>query len=316
MEVFTEASLSDSEMFQSLNKSSSIVNKITKAMKDGVDLDKSYIEEQYIQIEKSHLSPIADRVLQAFNDGVIKLIFNKKDHVTTTLPFIVLQMGNKTVACIFISDFTSMNKEGTQLSIDMKKLYTLMESAYVGLHYFTNPAPFVKNGNFVKIFANVYAEMVLRILNREYALSLDKSAYDTVNYISARFCLSRVVGIVSDDLAHAYAVACCKKPDNPTIELAARMYANANPKTIQDFIKLIAFTNTKMSKLTFRYFFERWIASFGTGACLGLDSFPYLYYIIANVLMGGFLINVTGLSEIVKNTKGIGSLYADLSHMC
>lgn len=312
---YMEASLSDSEMFQNLNKSSAIISKVGTALKNGVALDKTYIEEQYLQIEKAKPSPLSDRILKAFDDGRIKLIYNKKDRVTTAVPFIVVNVGGKPTACIFVADFAPMNKEGTQLSVDMKKLYTLMESGYVGLNYFSNPAPFLKNGGFMKIFATVYAEMYLRILNREYALSLDKSAYDTINYIAARFCLTKILGLKSVELAKSYAEACCKSPDRITLELADGMYDRANIQGTEDLIKLIASTNAKMSKLTFRYFFERWISSFGTGACLGIDSFPYLYYIIANVLMGGFLVNVTGLSEIVKNTKGIATLYSELSHM-
>ena len=68
-----------------------------------------------------------------------------------------------------------------------------------------------------------------------------------------------------------------------------------------------------MENLTFRYFFERWISTFGNGAFLGLDAFPYMIYIINNVLLGGFLINVATLSELVKNVKGINLYYPELA---
>jgi hypothetical protein len=67
-----------------------------------------------------------------------------------------------------------------------------------------------------------------------------------------------------------------------------------------------------MGDLKFRYFFERWVASYGTGATLAIDSFPYIYYCIANVLLGGFLINSTAMMEFIKNTRGINTLYSEI----
>jgi hypothetical protein len=310
-----EASLSDSNMFQQLNKSSSITTKIAKAYKTGVALTPEFFEEQYLQIQKTHISPIAERILKAYDDGKIKLVYNKNVHISASIPFVVMQIGGKSVVCIFISDFSGMNKAGTQLSIDMKKLYTLMESGYIGLNYFTEPSNFVRNASFLKMNASIYSQMVLRILNREYALSLEKNIFDSVEYVSARFFLEKVFGITNRDLSDAYARSCCNNPDSSNINLTDNLYSAAKVTTIEELIAFIAKSNPKMNNLTFRYFFERWIASFGTGACLAIDSYPYLYYVIANVLLGGFLVNVTGLSEIIKNTKGIEHMYSEISRI-
>lgn len=315
-ELYTEASLSDSDMFQQLNKSSSIVARISKVVKTGITLEKSFIEEQYLQITKTRISPLAERVLKAFDDGDVCLIYNKQEHLTTTIPFIILQMGGKTRACIFIADFCSLNKEGTMLNIEMKKLYTLMESAYVGLHYFTNPNMFNRSARLSKIVATIYSEMGLRILNREFALSLDKDAYDSINYMLARFALTKVLPLTSTELIHSYAVSVCKSPSSLSMDIAADMYMRENIQTLEDLIKCIAKNYPKMAKLTYRYYFERWISSFGQGTCLAVDSFPYMYYTIINVILGSFLVNVTGLSEIVKNTNGISQFYAEISKMC
>lgn len=315
-EVYTEASLNDSDMFKQLNKSSSIMAKLKKALKESVVLDKSYIEEQYLQITKTRLSPLSEKVIKAFDDGEIKLIYSQTAKVTTALPFVVLQLEGKMSACIFIADFCSMNKDGTMLNIEMKKLYTLMESAYVGLKYFTNPNAFARSSRIAKVTASIYSEMSLRILNREFALSLDKDTYDTVNYLIARFCLEKVLPLSSKEVVHAYAVSCCKAPTNLSMELASDMYEREEIASVESLIKCISKNFPKMAKLTFRYYFQRWISSFGTGTCLAIDSFPYLYYTISNVTLGAFLVNVTGLSEIVKNAPGMSQFYAEISRVC
>lgn len=315
-ELYTEASLNDSNMFLQLNKSSSLTTKLKTVMKGGISLDKSYIEEQYLQIAKTRLSPISEQVMKAYDDGIIRLVYNKNAHLTTAVPFVTLQLEEKMVACIFIADFCSMNKEGTMLNIEMKKLYTLMESAYIELKYFTNPNLFNRSGRLAKTLATIYSEMGLRILNREFALSLDKDSYDMVNYMLGRFCLSKVFPLNSPELIHAYAVSCCKSPTNLSMELASDMYERSNIESVEDLVKSIATNFPKMAKLTFRYYFERWISSFGMGTTLAIDSFPYLYYTIINVILGSFLVNVSGLSEIVKNAQGITQFYGEISRVC
>ena len=240
MEYFTEASLSDSAMFQQLNASSTLMSKIAKAIKNGAVLDKSYFETQYLQISKAHISPIADQVLKAFDDGKIKLVYNKNDHVTIALPFVVLNIGGKTSAYIFINEFSSMTKEGSpQLTIDMKKLYTLLESAFVGLLYFAKPKYFTRNATFIKAFTNIYSLMSMRILNREYALSLTKDLYDATNYYVARFFLEKIIGVTNKDVVNSYAAGTCNNPSETTINLCNATYSTAKVNTINDFVKFI-----------------------------------------------------------------------------
>ena len=313
MDYFMEASLSDSGMYQQLNASSSLMSKIAQAIKNGVALDKSYFETQYLQITKTRISPLADTVLKAFDEGKIRLIYNKNDHVTVALPFVVLNIGGKACANIFINEFSSMtNADTPQLTIEMKRLYTLMESAFIGLVFFSKPAYFTRNSTFVKALTNIYTQMVLRILNREYARSLTKDLYDATNYYTSRFFLEKILGVTNKEIVHAYASGSCNNPSETTMSLCNTMYSSVNIKTIEELVDFIAKSDTKMNDLKFRYFFQRWISSYGTGATLAIDSFPYFYYCIANVVLGGFLVNATAISDFVKNAKGINSIYPEL----
>lgn len=313
MDYYMEASLSDSAMFKQLDVSSTLMKKIAVAIKNGAVLDKSYFETQYLQISKTRISPLADTVLKAFDEGKIRLIYNKNDHVTIALPFVVLNIGGKACANIFINEFSSLTKGDTpQLTIEMKRLYTLMESAFIGLVFFSKPTYFTRNTTFVKAFMNVYSQMVLRILNREYALSLTKDLYDATNYYTSRFFLERILGVTNKDVVHSYASGSCNNPSDTTMNLCNSLYSEAKVVTINDFVDFIAKSDTKMNDLRFRYFFQRWASSYGTGATLAIDSFPYFYYCIANVILGGFLVNTTAISDFVKNTKGINSIYPEL----
>jgi hypothetical protein len=314
-DVFEEAGLSDSMVFQKLNDSSSITTRIAEIIKTGVVVEKEYIEEQYSQIAKTHLSPLVDKVLSAYDAGDIVLIYNKKKHLTIALPFTIMKMGGKMKAVIFISDFSGLNKEGTALNIEMKKLYTLMEAGYVALNYTANPQLFTRSSTIAKLTAEVYAEMGLRILNREFALSLEKDSHDMINYGLARFYLEKVFGMTSLEVIHSYAVGVCKSPDNTAMNYVQGLYDTHTINTASDLIAFFVELYPKMDKLTFRYYFERWVSSYAIGATLAIDNFTYLYYVIISVLLGSFMVNNTALNDLVKNIKGMKNFYGEISRV-
>lgn len=72
-EYMTEASLSDSMIYNQLNRTSNVSSTVVRALRTGVKLDRSYIEEQYIQAKRSRISPLVDDVLEAFDNGEIVL---------------------------------------------------------------------------------------------------------------------------------------------------------------------------------------------------------------------------------------------------
>lgn len=311
--LIMEASLSDSYIYTMLNKSSHVSTTIITAIKTGTVVDKSYVEEQIIQCKRSRLSPLSEVVLSAFDKGKIVLIYNKQVRVSTSLPFVVINTKAGAKAYICISDFSSLSKDGLALTIEMNKLYTLMEAAYVGLHFYTKPDIFRRSTTLMKIFASIYASMSMRIFNKEFALSLDKDLYDTVNYSTARFCLECMAGLKNNELVHSFAQSTCLNPNQITMNLLEQEYIHASIAEIGPLMEFIATRSPKLEKLNFRYYFERWVSTYGTGATLSVDALPYLYYVIINVLLRAFLVNVPIMSEIINNTKQINLFYSEIA---
>lgn len=310
--IFTEASLSDSYIFNELNRSSHASTTIANAIRTGVVLDASFIEEQLLQCKRSRISPLMEDVLKAYENNEIVLSYNKNVRVSTSLPFTVISNGKNTFAYIFISDFASLNKDKTALTIEMKKLYVLMEAAYVGKKFYTRSDIFARSNMLMKLMANIYAEMSMRIFNKEFTLSLNKDLYDKVNYCVARFELERMADLSNSSLIDSYAASVCNSPSRMTMNMIEKDYTSASITNLNELISFISSLAPSMSKLNTRYYLERWITTYGTGATMGIDAFPYLYYIVINGLLGAFLINTTRISDIVKNTKGINTFYSEM----
>ena len=120
--LYTEAAMSDSFIYGLLNSSNELQTRIMKAIKEGVVLNRSFIEEQIIQIDKTRLSPLAPKVLEAFEDGVIRLVYWKSttQKMTKTIPFVVHRGEKGPVVSIFVSSFGKLVADDTQLDIPFK----------------------------------------------------------------------------------------------------------------------------------------------------------------------------------------------------
>ena len=89
-----EASMEDSFIYKTLNSSAGLIEKIVKYIKTSVALGKEYWEEQYSQIAKGFISPLCGRVLEAYNNGLIELLYSRDTKIGTSIPFIVRKKDN------------------------------------------------------------------------------------------------------------------------------------------------------------------------------------------------------------------------------
>lgn len=310
-----ESTIEDSFIYKSFNASNSLIEKLVKYLKTGVLLDTSYFEEQYSQIKKTGISPLSVKVLDAYDNGDIELIYSRDTKIGTSIPYIVRknEKGN-IVVTIFIATFSTIDKNGL-LTIPVKQLYALMESAYVALEMQKNPTKIQRNIGVMKICTSVYTQMMMRILNKEYALSLDKSLFDQVSYVITRFFLTNIWGYPNKDLIDSYASNELRHIEELDLDLTRQGYENANITDINTLLQYIATLSPRMKDLNTRYFIERYINTYHGSSILSIDYLPYVFFVIINVLLGSFLISQVALNDIIKNTKGMNKFYPELSKL-
>ena len=58
-DLYTEASLSDSVIFQTFNHNAEMSQIITSALSNSIVITPEYIEEQILQIKRTNISPLA-----------------------------------------------------------------------------------------------------------------------------------------------------------------------------------------------------------------------------------------------------------------
>ena len=315
--LFTEASMSDSFIYGLFNASGEIQTRTIKALKEGIVLDKRFIEEQLIQIEKTRISPLVPKVMAAFNDGIIRLVYWKStsQKMTKSIPFVIHRSPEGPVVSIFVSSFGKLVADDMHLDIPMKNLYILMESAFLAFHFHTRGQVLTRNTTLMKIANEVYVNMFMRVLNRDYALSLDVTLHDKISFVISKFFLSKIWEINNKEIITNYALQSTTEKKIELLNSLSDEYDLKNPQTIEDLFNFLKELSPRMSTLTVRYFVERFLNTYGGSSVLCIDYLPYIIFAIDNTIIGGFLLSQNTLSDIVKNTKDIRKFWPELAKL-
>lgn len=310
-----ESSMEDSFIYKSFNASNGVVEKLVKYIKTAVLLDSSFIEEQYMQIKKLSISPLTQKVIEAYDNGDIELLYSRDVKIGTSMPFIIRRNASgKIVATIFIATFGVVDKDNN-MNIPVKQLYALMESAYVALEMQKNPTKIQRNAGLMRICASVYTAMFMRILNKLYALTTDRALHDKASYAITRFFLERVWEYPNTGLIESYATADLKYIEQLDLDLTKQGYDSAQVKDLNDLILFVKTLSPRMGDLNTRYFIEQYVNTYHGASIMAMDYLPYVFFVIINVILSSFLISQTALNDLIKNIKGINKFYPELSKM-
>ena len=306
------ASLEDSYIFSIFNINKNLTDSMLKYIKGATVVTPDMIEEQLVNIRKSRISFLADRVLEAFDNGDIEI------KVPSSIPYIVRKkmVGDKPkiVVSILVSNFTNVSKDGLTLDIAIKPLYVLMESAYVSLQYHLKTPMFNRNITLMRICCFVYTQMFMNILNREYSISLDIELHNQVVFSISKFFLEKVWECRNKSLVFNVAVSNIKGDvDTDQLALVNDQYESANINTIADLTDFIKQFAVRFKDMNIKYISQRYITTYYGPAVLGIDCVVYMFFVIINAMQGSFLMNASVIMNMLANYKDIKQFYPELS---
>lgn len=318
-EVFNEVALSDTFVYKSFNKNAELSTILTAAVKDSIIINEKYIDEQLLTIKRIKLSPIEDDVIAAFLEGNIVIVYSNVKKVPSIVPFFTTRQGTKVRTFVFMNNFGKLIRDKNDLNheyldIPAKNLYALMEGAYISYQYALYPNKIVRSIGLMKPCVDTYTSMVMRILNKEYALSMDMEAYDKVAFCISQFFIETVWGLTNGEQIFAYARQ-NKNIKNNVAGYFGVLHDEYDDRNIYSIDKLIDFIKTitpRLSSLSPRYFYQRWIETYRYSASFAMESLPYFMYVMSCTIIGSFIINSPLIADISKDVKGIRQYYIEL----
>lgn len=306
--------LESTYIYSHLNKSNGISMNIMNLLNKGFTVTKDHIEEALMIINKNFKYPLKYEVLKDFENGKIVLKYSQTSKLPTCMPFFLTKLGGQVVAVISIDLYGSYDKETESIKIDPKKLYCLMEGAYLAKLIYFNSEKVSMRSSIYTYGSEIYSGMFTRVLNKKYALNVDKAKMHKVIMLSSKFFMLNVLGVEKDsDMIFNYAIKNCQNGNVYSLKEANGLVSDDAYTSFDKFINELA-TNKSLGlnfkDLTVRGYLESFINMYDSSAMLSLESFPYFVYSVINVVNGSYMNNQYVLEDIVGNSGA--KLYNEL----
>jgi hypothetical protein len=308
---FNESSLATSEIFKGINDVSSEnqVEKAKRIIKNNKPLTKDDIETVYIQI-KQYPNSLSRAALKSFEEEKIILIYNENRElsVSKALPFITFKMSSGYKTYIFMDNYITRNKDGI-LNLQAPIFHDLIVGASISNSLKINYNKLRDNQLLPPLLMDIYAKLVMRVLNREYSIAADKILFDSLVYWINKFFIHRVVGI--EDNVESMLTKHFKYIDDLKYSEIKIQYDDVNPINISEFLELVKTISSRMKTLALGIFLSNWINYYYPPATLAIDTIEYLIFMVMSLLNGNNIVNVMA-SDMVKETKNIKPIREEL----
>lgn len=312
-------SIRESYLYSSMNKSGYMDNLLKSAISKSKILTANDLEFEFNTINKYFKYPLKKDVLEAYKAGILKpLVFPPgiEDRLSAAVPFMLGGNGREIVAYVFIDNYKSYNRNNDTYSIDPKKLYCLLESAYIAIIIQKMYPVFSRNSVSCVEGAYIYSHMFTRILNKKYALNVDARAYTKVLYLSAKFFLVNLLSCdVASDTTMNYAMKVADCQSSMLIKEVDDIFTQDKFLNIETFITAIkenaSLISQSLNALTVKEFIQDFVNMFHTSAIFSLEHLAYFMFTVDSVCVGAYLNNQVVLEDIID--KSGAKLYSFIS---
>ena len=298
-------SLESSFIYNHLNRSNGLTDNIAALLHSGKVLTKEELDEPLMIITKNFKFPFKYKVLDAFESGEIKVIYGDKIKLPTCLPFFLTKSkSNKIIAVVVANIYGTYDEQNKSLKIDPKKLYCIMESAYLAKLCYINSKQLSTRTLLLSGGSSIYSAMFTRVLNKKYALNVDKSKMNKVIFLSSKFYLINIMGLQDSDMVFNYAIKNCVNGNIYSLKEVNDMLTIDDYASIETFIQALSRPELglRLKDLTVRNYLEAFINMYEASCLLSLESFYYFMYNIFSVTNGAYINNQYVLEDIVGNT--------------
>jgi len=297
-------SLESTFIYRNLNKSNTITNNIMKLMKNGQVLSSNNLDESLMIINKNFKFPFKYKVMEAFDNGTIRIMFDDVAKLPTCLPFFLTKSNSgDIVAVVVASIYGSMDKETGFVKIDPKKLYCAMEAAYIARLCYINSRQLANKSAIITTGSNIYSLMFARVLNKKFALNIDKNKFHKVVMLASKFFMINMLEMPDNELTFNYAIKNCPNGNLYTLQDVNELFPTECFKDLETFLTNL--TSPKLGfnlkGLTIQNYLESYIGMYESSALLALESFPYFMYNVLSVTNGGYINNQYIMEDIVGN---------------
>jgi len=305
-------SLNTTFIYNNLNKSNAITDNIAGLLSKGRIITTKELEEPLMVIMKNFKFPLKFKIMEAIEAGNIQMRYAIGTRLPTCLPFFLINEKNNIVSVVSIDIYGTYDEENDSVKIDPKKLYCMLEGAYLARLAYMKQDKLVIRSTILSGGSEIYSSMFTRVLNKKYSLNIDKSKMHKVIFLASKFYLINILGLVDSDIVFNYAFKNCPNGNLYSLKEVNEIVDSSAFTNLESFITCLKSPELGLGfkDLTVRGYLEAFINMYESSNLLSLECFPYFLYNVVSVTNGGYINNQYILEGIVGNTGS--KIYNDL----
>lgn len=305
-------SIRNTYLYEMINKGGEFDKVIGTMLSKGHIADSKDLQNELATINRYYKFPLKIAVLNAFEEGIIRPMvypegITANNKIPTCLPFILVQSKTNHPDAVAIID-NYARYENHEIYIDTKKLYCMLEGAFIARGIQIGFNSIRHNTTMYSEAASIYAHMFSRVLNKKYALNVDKQSYAKMLFLSAKFFLIKLLQLPNSDTVFNYANKVAGDISPIALKNIDERFGDEAFQSIATFVQAIQQNGyliiNGLQTLTVREYVKQFISMYNNSALFSLEHLSYFLYNVFATVNGAYLNNQYAFDEVCGRSGG------------
>lgn len=287
--------IKDLFLFKMCDKSSDLKKKMLNYEPRLDDLNLELIEDQMNTIQKRYNYPAKNIILPEVGNTIIPIYNKTRLSVPNYLPSYLMvnpqpnSAGtNKVIAIVNLNSYGIINKKTSLMDIDERKLFGLLQCGEIFLTCYRRWNSITMNQTMCKLGSLIYSRMIVKVLDKMYAVNLDPIKADKVKFVASKFFLVNMLEKNSgaetiNNMAYAN---CTNGTSRNTINKFNEDFNPAAYANFGNFIQQLSMEIDGMANLTVRTFLDTALKLYGSATLFAYEYLPMFLHTVFSVVIG------------------------------
>lgn len=297
-------SINETYLFKIYNKTLDLNGTIMKIMTDPNTkvLGNEELSEYTRVFDIRYNFPMKSTVMQYYNQGIIKLVYNPKNfRLPNTIPCFLVNRGSRIDCIVNISNFMTVNKNGNY-NIEPKTLYSLMNAGTALATCYQKFQMMKNKTSILKVGSEIYSTLFTKVINKSFSLSVTPAKCDVITCLSSLFFLINLMGRDEEalyDINVRYAMDNCRRSSDLVVNDVLDQFEINDFKDLDAFITAIGEKVPGLESINTRSFTEQYVSSFGPNMLMALEYLPTFVGNLCYIMIGSYLNNQHALDNLI-----------------
>lgn len=300
-------SITECALYQLQNRAINITERMTNYNEITDRVNAETIDDHLQIIKKRFTFPLKTKTLSLFEAGYIQVAYNESKQPIPSYVPCYLMVNPKTKQPMAVCNVTligNMNRERTNLTINTRQLYTVMQTGAITLGCLNNWNAVSMNQTICKLGAEIYSKIFTKVLDRMFAINLDVNKTDILKFKSAEFFLKNVLGKTNENNIHNIAYACTSGETSLNyLNQFDSIFTDSNGtayKSFENFIEALSEKVEGLGELNLRSYLDNYMRMYGVSTLFALEYFPAFTHMISSMVIGAHL----NAEHVIENLVG------------